>query len=84
MVARCCHTEVQAALRFATAAFQVGIYPNLQDLEIVNIFFNILNHSSNVHTLCFDIKNLYIFPTRWIQVFRMLVTVNGDYIPKQH
>jgi hypothetical protein len=41
MVARYCHREVQVSmqiLRFAMAAFQMGIYPNLQALQIMNAF----------------------------------------------
>jgi hypothetical protein len=37
-----------------------------------------------VLTTCFNTLKLYILPTQYICVFRMVLTVNSDYFPKQH
>jgi hypothetical protein len=31
-----------------------------------------------------NIKKLYSLPTQCIDVFRMILTINSDYFPKQH
>jgi hypothetical protein len=37
-----------------------------------------------IHANCFGIKELYVLPTQCIYVFRMILTINSYYFPKQH
>jgi hypothetical protein len=37
-----------------------------------------------VCTTCYNIQKLCILPTQCIYVFRMILTINSDYFPKQH
>jgi hypothetical protein len=40
--------------------------------------------SSPLQPTCFTIKNISRLPTQCICVFRMILTINSDYFPKQH
>jgi len=39
---------------------------------------------ANTHTTWFNIKKLYTVSTDRTYVFRMILTINGDHIPKQY
>jgi hypothetical protein len=46
-----------------------------------------MNHSDHSGFYMYHliyIENLHILPSQYNYVFRMTVTINGDYFPKQH
>jgi hypothetical protein len=45
--------------------------------------FNSQNPRGSMCTSCFNIQKLRILPTGRIYVFPMVITLNGDYLPKQ-
>ena len=56
----------------------------LFDLRSVSLEVKLILLTTQVYTACFNMQELYILPTEYICVFRMVLTVNSDCFRRHH